>query len=369
MKLTKNNFINCLIATLILVCSLSIVFISYYFSKNYSMFNANNINFKNVVLFIGDGMGENHIKTTELSNGYNLYLTSNATFKTTVTTHSNNNLVTDSAAAATALSTGTKVDNGSISKLNGENLETMAQYAKKHNKGVGIISTETLTGATPACFSANANNHHDTDDIFSSQLNSNVDIFISAGKTYCDKKIEQINNSNATYVTTKSELEQITLTKHNKILAAFNSIPSSNFNDENPNLANVCKIAIDYLTRFYGENGFFLMIEEAHIDKRSHSNNIAGMIRHLNNLDNAVKVVNDWAKDNNTCVMLTADHETGDLQYLPNTEINNSWYQSTSHTGKQVNLFYYSKNPNWLFKNNQVTDNTDIAHLIRKLLK
>lgn len=369
MKIARNNIFKCLTAILILVCSLSVVFISFYFSPNNSLFSTNNTNFKNVILFIGDGMGENHIKTTQLSNGYNLYLTSNATFKTKVTTHSLNNAVTDSAAAATALSTGIKVNNYAVSTLNGENIENMAEYAKKLNKGVGIISTETLTGATPAGFSSHALDRSNHDEIFTNQLKSDVDIFISAGKSYCETKLDEINNSNTTFVSTLKDLENATTVKQNKILAAFNSIPSSNFNNENPSLANVSKIAIDYLTNIYGENGFFLMIEEAHIDKRSHSNNIAGMIRHLNNLDNAVRVVNDWAKNNNTCVMLTADHETGDLQYLPETEISNSWYQSGSHTGKQVNLYCYSDKYNWIFKNDEVIDNTQISQIIRNLLK
>ncbi len=369
MKLLKNNFFKVLIASLILFCSISIVFISFYFSPNNSMFNINTANFKNVILFVGDGMGENHIKTTELSNGYPLYINTNNTFKTYVTTKSKNKEITDSAAAATALSTGIKVDNGSICKLDGNNLETMAEYAKKLNKGVGIISTETLTGATPAGFSANASNRQNTDEIFLSQLNSKVDIFISAGKSYCDLKLDLINSFNASYVTTKSDLNNIINNKQQKIIASFNSIPSSNFNNENPSLANVCDLAIKYLSKFYGDNGFFLMIEEAHIDKRSHSNNINGMIRHLNNLDNTVKVVNDWAKNNNTCVFVTADHETGNLEYLPETEIANSWYQSKNHTNKNVPLFCFSNKANWIFKNNNVIDNTEVSQIIRNLLK
>ena len=111
------------------------------------------------------------------------------------------------------------------------------------------------------------------------------------------------------------------------------------------------------------------MIEEAHIDKRSHSNNINGMIRHLNNLDNTVKVVNDWAKNNNTCVFVTADHQTGNLEYLPETEIANSWYQSKNHTNKNVPLFCFSNKANWIFKNNNVIDNTEVSQIIRNLLK
>ena len=369
MKFFKKNTINILIAFFILVLSLSVVFISFYFSPNNSLFNINNTNFKNVILFIGDGMGPNHIKTTELYNGYNLYLTSNATFKTKVTTHSLNSDVTDSAAAATALSTGIKTNNNSVAKLNNENLENMAEYAKKLNKGVGIISTETLTGATPASFSGHAKHRYDIDDIFTSQLNSDVDIFISAGKDFCNTKLEEIENSDASYITSLSELETVTQNKQNKIIASFNSIPCSNFNDENPNLAKLCQIAINYLTNCYGENGFFLMIEEAHIDKQSHSNNIFNMIDRTNNLDNTVRVVNDWAKQNNTCVFVTADHETGNLQYLPNTQINNNWFFSSSHTGTNVDLFCYSQNYNWIFNNNKTIDNTDIAKIIRNLLK
>lgn len=95
-----------------------------------------------VILCIGDGMGENHIEIGKKylnqkmifeSFDYQGYMTtfSNAIFSPT-----------DSAAAATAMATGQKVNNGEISKHKNENLLTISEYAKSLNKGIGIVTTD-----------------------------------------------------------------------------------------------------------------------------------------------------------------------------------------------------------------------------------
>lgn len=361
MKISKRNLLNYIIAILMLVCSLTVVFISFYDNRE--------VTAQNVILFIGDGMGQNHIKSAELKNGAPLYITTAAKFSTQVTTRSLNSDVTDSAASATALSCGVKTNNGLVSTLDGTDLENMAEYAKKLNKGVGIITTEGITGATPASFSGHAGGRYATEAIFDSQLKSKVDIFISTGKYYLDSNYQKIIDSGASYTTKKSQLEQLTQTKQQKIIAGFNSIPTNNFNEENPSLLDVCKIAINYLTKFYGKNGFFLMIEEAYIDIYSHNNVIMDMIDRVNNLDNAVKGVNDLTKNTNTCVFVTADHETGHLEYLPYEPMDNGWFKKTKHSGENVNIFCYYNKANKIFKNNDIIDNTQISKIIRNLLK
>ncbi|MFA5443314.1 MAG: alkaline phosphatase, partial [Bacilli bacterium] len=110
--------------------------------------------YKNIVLMIGDGMGENHIKVAEAFNQARSTITEEAEISGWMTTASLSSSITDSAASATAMSTGEKVVNRAIAYKNGLKLTTMSEFARAFQKGVGIIATETLTGATPAAFYA-----------------------------------------------------------------------------------------------------------------------------------------------------------------------------------------------------------------------
>ena len=106
------------------------------------------------VLFIGDGMGENHIKTTETYYGERAFMRSLGA-DGFVTTFSNNvGIPTDSAAAGSALATGQKFNNGEVARHGGNNVKSVAEYAKEKGLGVGIVTTDNLYGATPASFSS-----------------------------------------------------------------------------------------------------------------------------------------------------------------------------------------------------------------------
>ena len=104
---------------------------------------------KNVILMIGDGMGPEQIKAGELFKGEKLFLQGIAQ-QTTVETRSASSSVTDSAAAATAMATGTRTTNGVIGKNTSlEDLTTIVDIASQQGKRTGIITTEQLYGATP----------------------------------------------------------------------------------------------------------------------------------------------------------------------------------------------------------------------------
>ena len=82
---------------------------------------------QNVILMIGDGMGLNHIKAAQAVYGDLFITTAEKTAEGEVTTYSLNALPTDSAAAATALATGSKTRNGQIGQLNGEAFESTSE--------------------------------------------------------------------------------------------------------------------------------------------------------------------------------------------------------------------------------------------------
>ncbi|MFQ6035677.1 MAG: alkaline phosphatase, partial [Sedimentisphaerales bacterium] len=114
---------------------------------------------KNVIFFIGDGMGFEQVKAAGMyahgqagTLSFELF-----PYNGQLTTYAANSPITDSAAAGTALATGVKVNNRVISMAypgDGSELETLLEYFKARGKSTGLVTTTTMTHATPACFGA-----------------------------------------------------------------------------------------------------------------------------------------------------------------------------------------------------------------------
>lgn len=315
---------------------------------------------KNTILMIGDGMGPLHLEATKGYFGMDTLFMETMSYNGMVTTFSKTG-VTDSAAAATALSTGVKIQNGGVAMDGGKNLETMGELAKKHGKSVGIITTEALYGATPASFSAHAQFRGESDRITKFQLESGFDLFIGATdlSNYASYEYD-IRAAGYDYV---NEFDDLSYSS-DKIFAVFSKISTSNGTNEQPELKDIVRFAINFLES-KSDNGYFLMIEGAHIDKRSHSNDIKGMVEQLKAFDEAVNAVMDEASVD-TYVLVTADHETGDLRYNGETgdAIKNSLYHSGGHTGKDVRYFATSHVVNLPRR----IDNTNVASVFRQLI-
>jgi alkaline phosphatase len=141
---------------------------------------------KNVILFIGDGMGFEQVKAARCYNGGPLSF-EELPSKAECTTYSANSTVTDSAAAGTAIATGVKVDNYVISREfpgNGADLQTSLEYSKALGKKVGLITTTYLTHATPAAFGAHAADRNYTSEIASDYLTQSKPNLLFGGGGY-----------------------------------------------------------------------------------------------------------------------------------------------------------------------------------------
>ena len=290
------------------------------------------------VLFIGDGMGENHIKTTETYYGERAFMRSLGA-DGFVTTFSNNvGIPTDSAAAGSALATGQKFNNGEVARHGGNNVKSVAEYAKEKGLGVGIVTTDNLYGATPASFSSHANNRGDTSEIIKGQIND-------------------VGGSGLS----------------NKLIMPFSSLPSEDGTADTPTLEMCTEFALKFMeARFPG--GYFLMIEGAHIDKKSHKNDIIPMTKYLKSFDNSIKIAYDRLKDLDSAIIVTADHETGGLKYKDGEtkdDIKNSLYTTKTHTDTNVKYFIFVKG---LSADElkaiipEKIDNTDVNRIARALL-
>jgi alkaline phosphatase len=139
---------------------------------------------RNVILFIGDGMGSEHLHATELWTGAPLGFRSFPA-ATTVTTFAARGVVTDSAAAATAMATGRKVNRFVLSQArpgNGANLPTVLEILRQRGKRTGLVTTSFLTDATPAAFGAHEASRVSLDRIAADYLNgSRPDLLLGGG--------------------------------------------------------------------------------------------------------------------------------------------------------------------------------------------
>ena len=242
-----------------------------------------------VILFIGDGMGENQTKNTELYYDIKLSFTSFET-KTMVDTSSQTTLnngysPTDSAAAATAMATGQRVINGRIA-LDAYNqpIPSITELAKAIGYGVGVVTSDVITGATPAAFSAHSGSRNNSAAIILSQIQGSIDLLMGSGSGSFDAYSEIMQENGVNLVEKYSALNY----KMPRIFATFADVVPQSTGDEYPNLVELTTFAINYMEKNFPD-GYFLMIEGAKIDKRASENDIFGMMENVVDFSNAIQ--------------------------------------------------------------------------------
>jgi alkaline phosphatase len=323
--------------------------------------NSESESFKNVILMIGDGMGLNHIMATEIYYERNLYMRQNPNSSGFVTTCSYDSEITDSAAAGTAMACGKKTKNGYVGKdSDGNDMENIMDLAMKKEKKTGIIVTCTLDDATPAAFSSHAIYRKDYDVIRGVQIESGINLFMGLDHSY-DR--DAIAAAGYTLITQKQQLNA----DAEKIFALLPSIePEELCTEESSELKDLVSFGLDYLDN---EKGFMLMIEGSNIDKKSHNNDLMGVLYETNAFDLAVKTVVDWATQrDDTLVIVTADHECGGLTFLEGlskqTIEDTVIFTSVDHTAENVPYFIFGLKK----KPKSLMDNIEIFELCKNYL-
>lgn len=306
----------------------------------------------NVILMIGDGMGITQITAGLYSNNNKL----NLERFPVVGLHkpySSDNLITDSAAGATAFSSGEKTYNGAIGvRPDTSALYTILEEAEANDLATGMVSTSTIVHATPASFIAHVSQRRFYDDIAEDFLDTEIDLFIGGGKKYFDRRnkddrdlLDELRDKGyfvSSYF--EQELADISV-DYTRNLAYFTS-------DSDPltalqgrdYLQSASELACDFLQRHNNNQGFFLMIEGAQIDWGGHANNSEYIITEMLDFDRSIGAVLDFAaKDGNTLVIVTADHETGGYAINPGSSMDTIVGEFTTdyHTGTMVPVFAY----------------------------
>ncbi|MBO7178452.1 MAG: alkaline phosphatase [Clostridia bacterium] len=291
-----------------------------------------------VVLFIGDGMGPNHEYNTELYYEESMYFSS-FSVKTTVDTNSLSG-VTDSSAAATAMATGERISNGKVAiRADKSSIVSITELAKRDQYGAGVVTSDDITGATPAGFSAHAKSRDNSAEILLSQKDSPIDLLLGAG-SYSSAYESHFADKGWNWVKTYDQLS----TENKRFVATFESVAYENGTDSSPTLTELASYAIDYMEANY-PTGYFLMIEGARIDKESHSGDIAKMMKNQRDFSNAIKTVDQKLSATGSAysLIVTADHETGGLQKANSkAEVTDALYTTSDHTDTKVNLYFKS---------------------------
>ena len=320
--------------------------------------------YANVILMIGDGMGVNTLALAKQERGITLFMENECDLRGYSETRSSSSKVTDSAAGGTALSSGVRTTNRYIASYWYDPLcwfsvpRTLAEAAKLSGRRSGVITTDTTDGATPASFSAHSSDRGNSTDISTQQAKSDLDLIWGGAVGTFSSALAEKNGF--TVLTTKSEMDA--LKPGSKSFAQFDyetmwhvDAPEGS---TSPTLSDMTAKAIDLLDN---DNGFFLMVEGAHIDKFSHANKAAEAAEALEEFDHAIETAVDFARDDgNTLVVITADHETGGITLVDGKYV----YTTTSHTGVNVPLIVFCSND--LIENGRPIKNREVAERIGK---
>jgi len=340
---------------------------------------------KNIILLIGDGMGDSEITAArnyaEGAGGYfkgidSLPLTGQYTHYALDKKTGKPDYVTDSAASATAWSTGVKTYNGALGvDIHEQDHRTILEMAKAAGLATGNVSTAELQDATPAalvahvtsrkCYgpavtsekcASNALEKGGKGSITEQLLNARADVTLGGGaRTFGETATsgewqgkslrEQAQLRGYQLVSDAASLAAITAASQEKPLLglfsegnmpvrwegpkasyhgnidkpAVTCAPNPQRNDTIPTLAAMTEKAISLLDK--NEKGFFLQVEGASIDKQDHAANPCGQIGETVDLDEAVQKAMEFAKrDGNTLVIVTADHAHSSQIVAPDTK-------------------------------------------------
>ncbi len=321
---------------------------------------------KNIILMIGDGMGENIIENAEIVKGDSLAMRGMPA-KCYVTTDSLDG-TTDSAAASTAISCGVKTYNQYIGvDENKEALETIIEFSKARGLKTGVVATQIIPHATPAGMVAHTDYRGLFNVILKQMVNAEIDVMYGGGTEYADtaKMIKRYENAGYTYIKTADELYSGGF--DTPVIGTFSW--GGMYAGGLPSLTDMTASALELLD---GEDGFFLMVEESYIDITEADLDMEGTIKEMQVFDKCIDYTLSWAENHpGTLVIVTADHETGGVivpeDKKPENVNNDCFTSGGDHTSTNVPLFAAGARASELFTDDLI-DNTDIAKIMRKAL-
>ena len=328
---------------------------------------------KNIILLIGDGMSASQVSSYRLlKGGPNARLAVDKfPISGIVLTHSEDAIVTDSASSATAYSTGIKTNNTFLGLDKDKNvLKNLTEKIHGYGFVSSLIATSEVTHATPAAFAAHIDLRWKTDEISAQMMDSNVVTILGGGRHFFLTEemggkredgrdlFKEVENSHV-LLTHKDQLNDFDQTTSGKVVGLFadehlRDLEKPENHSTEPSLSEMLNFAIKRSETFMdnGCKGSFIMVEGSQVDWAGHSNDINYLKREMQDLEEAVELAVDYAnKNQDTLVIVTADHETGGLLIEPaspadytGNEVKFSFNTAIgrgSHTGVPVPVYAY----------------------------
>lgn len=330
---------------------------------------------KNVILLIGDGMGLSQVSYAIVNANERMNFERFKQLGMSKTAASNHK-ITDSAAGATAISTGKKTYNGAIAvDENKQALPTILELAEKKGIATGMVATCAITHATPASFIAHRESRELYEDIALDFLNTEIDLFIGGGLDHFNKRkdgkdlVQALKDREYNIITNVNDLYSYNSPKKLAALIAPKHLTTM-IDGRGNYLEKATELSINILSK--DPDGFFLMVEGSQIDWGGHANDAEYIRTEVMDFDKAIKVALDFAeRDGNTLVIVTADHETGGLALSGNEEDKTQnkiepKFTTKNHTGVMVPVYSYGPGSEKL---EGIFENTFIFNVMKESLK
>ena len=286
---------------------------------------------KYIFYFIGDGMGLGHVLTADTYNrtvrtdGKHLTMLQFPVTSVALS-YSASSKITDSAAAGTALSTGTKTRNYML----GMNPDTVPCYSVAHELknmgyGVAVATSVAVDDATPAAFYAHVPNRQKFYEIGLDLAKSGYDMFVGTKlrglKDKSGKETDLLKVIDANGYTIANGPKGYEKAKNCKKLLLLNTNTSVEHNGytidsvaDNLKLPFITKACIEHLSKVSPDK-FFIMVEGGNIDWAAHANDAATVVKEIVNFDESIAVAYNFylSHPDETIIIVTADHNTGGM--------------------------------------------------------
>lgn len=326
---------------------------------------------KNVILMIGDGMSLMHVYTAWAANRGKLWL-ENAQATGLSKTWAVKKLVTDSGSGGTSLATGVKTVYHAVGvDPEGKPLTSLVDVAKELGKDAGMAVTCRLWDATPCDFCCHNIDRDKEEELVGDYPTSGVDFVFGGGaQKFTNRKdgrdiFKELQNKG--YHVSRTLDDFFAYDKNSRIFAVPYDKDTPLPDERGDLLARASMKGISLMNQ--NKNGFFMMIEGSQLDDYGHFNQLDLLMKETLDFDQTVGEVMKWAaKDGETLVVVTADHETGGLTLVNGNKEEGRvecCFSSKDHTGAMVPVYVFgpgAENFTGIF------ENTDVFKKIKKLM-
>lgn len=326
---------------------------------------------KNVILMIGDGMSLMHVYTAWAANRGKLWL-ENAQATGLSKTWAVKKLVTDSGSGGTSLATGVKTVYHAVGvDPEGKPLTSLVDVAKELGKDAGMAVTCRLWDATPCDFCCHNIDRDKEEELVGDYPTSGVDFVFGGGaQKFTNRKdgrdiFKELQKKG--YHISRTLDDFFAYDKNSRIFAVPYDKDTPLPDERGDLLARASMKGISLMNQ--NKNGFFMMIEGSQLDDYGHFNQLDLLMKETLDFDQTVGEVMKWAaKDGETLVVVTADHETGGLTLVNGNKDEGRvecCFSSKDHTGAMVPVYAFgpgAENFTGIF------ENTDVFKKIKKLM-